>query len=776
MVSLTISSAEADPANTGAWSAPFEMGGVAIHSTLMRNGEVLIFEYVEGEVGVDRTSRVRVWNPATGQARDANLGYDRDVFCAGHNVLPDGRVLVSGGHDFTTAKRQDPVGVAESDIYDPISRTWSPTPPLGQKRWYPTNVGLGNGQTLVFGGQEDPEVWADTVDSYDPATNTMTRLPDSATTLNNNYPRMHLMPNGKIIKSGTGRMSRYFDPQTNQWSDIAPMLYGNRTQGASVLLPGLDEVMMIGGRSGTTATETVEILDTSAAQPQWRYTTPMHFPRIHPNAVTLPDGQVLVVGGGAAGKYDGPVTAAELYNPVTETWTVMESQLAGRMYHATALLLPDGRVLSAGQDSGGYATMGEIFSPPYLFKGPRPTISSAPGSTGYGQSFSFTSPEAADISKVALIRPGSVTHTVDSEQRYVGLDFTTSGSTITATSPPNANTAPPGYYMLFAIDSQGVPSVAEWVRVGGSAPPAGDTAAPSVPENVSAASAAGQVDVAWSASTDNVGVAGYTVRRGGDVVATVPSGTSYADTAVTAGTTYTYTVQAFDAAGNKSLESAPVSATVPQDPPPGGEAITLRGVATGSNATTASMTVPMPTSVAGDLLLATVDVRGQPVVTAPAGWTLLRTDTVGTSIRKATFWRLATASEPTSYTWGFNKPRSAVGTILAYDGVSVTSPIQANSGQANAASRSLTAPSLTTTTPDALVVGLFGLAKRATVTPATGMTERSEVVSATIVSPAATGETADRTQAQPGATGPQVATASSGGANIGQLVALTPSG
>ena len=777
MVSLTVSSAEADPSSTGAWSEPFEMGGVAIHSTLMHNGEVLTFQYVEGEAGVDRTSLVRVWDPATGQSRDADLGYDRDVFCAGHNVLPDGRVLVTGGHDYTTGFKQDPVGVAESDLYDPVSRTWSPTPPLGQKRWYPTNVGLGNGQTLIFGGQEGPSVWSNTVDSFDPVTNTMTTLPASATApINSNYPRMHLMPNGKIIKSGTGRMSRYFDPQTNQWSDISPMLYGNRTQGASVLLPGLDKVMMIGGRSGTTATETVEILDTSAAQPQWRYTAPMNFPRIHPNAVTLPDGQVLVVGGGAAGKYDGPVRAAELYDPTTETWTVMDSQLAGRMYHSTALLLPDGRVLSAGQDSGGYATMGEIFSPPYLFKGSRPTISGAPGSTGYGQSFSFTSPQAADISKVALIHPGSVTHTVDSEQRYVGLDFKAEGSTITATSPLNGNIAPPGYYMLFAVDSRGVPSVAEWVRVGDAPPPAGDTTAPSVPANVSAVGATGKVDVTWSPSTDAVGVAGYTVRRGGDAVATVPSGTSYTDTAVTAGSTYTYTVQAFDAAGNSSAESASASATVPQDPPPDDETITWRGAATGSNTTTTSLTVPAPTSAAGDLLLATVDVRGQPVVTAPVGWTLLRTDTAGTSIRKATFWRLATASEPASYTWGFNKPRSAVGTILAYDGVSATSPIQASSGQVNAASRSIAAPSLTTTTPDAVVVGLFGLAKRATVTPPAGMTERSEVVSAAGVIPVATGETADRSQAQPGATGPQVATASSGGVNIGQLVALTPSG
>jgi hypothetical protein len=190
------------------------------------------------------------------------------------------------------------------------------------------------------------------------------------------------------------------------------------------------------------------------------------------------------------------------------------------------------------------------------------------------------------------------------------------------------------------------------------------------------------------------------------------------------------------------------------------------------------VTVPKPAgAAAGDLLLATVDVRGVPAITPPAGWTQLQTNTSGTAIRKATFWRLAGASEPETYTWGFSKALNAVGTILAYDGVSATSPIQASSGQANAASTSITAPSLTTTSPDALVVGLFGLAKRATIAPPTDMTERSEVVTpTTVTTAAATAETADRTQARAGDSGPQVATATSGGPNVGQLVALTPAG
>jgi hypothetical protein len=191
----------------------------------------------------------------------------------------------------------------------------------------------------------------------------------------------------------------------------------------------------------------------------------MNHPRVLPNTVVLPDGQVLVVGGGAVFKYSGPVKVPELYNPVTETWAVMAPQQAGRMYHATALLLPDGRVLSAGQDNGPLARHGEIFSPPYLFRGARPTISGAPASVSRGGQLQFTSPDAADIAKVVLIRPGSSTHEIDTDQRSVPLSFTASGITVTAQVPGNANDAPAGYYMLFAVNRSGVPSVAPWVHI-----------------------------------------------------------------------------------------------------------------------------------------------------------------------------------------------------------------------------------------------------------------------------------------------------------------------
>lgn len=464
---LAASEVGTDPSLVGEWSAPFSMGGIAIHATLTQTGDVLFFQYVEGQAGVDHTSYVGTWNYRTGATVQAPFTYHRDVFCAGNNVLPDGRVFVAGGHDHNTGKKQDGVGVAETDTYDPVTRTWSPGPLLSQKRWYPTNVGLPSGRTLVFGGQAQAGAASNTVDQYDPATNTMSQLPSTATKPVGTYPRMHLMPNGKVLKTGPQRMSAYFNPATSSWSNVASMLYGPRSRGDSILLPGGNRVLVVGGQSSSSAppTGTAEILDTSAAVPKWRYTGSLNYPRLHANTVNLPDGQVLIVGGGAQHKYVNPVKIPEIYNPSTETWTALAPQQGSRMYHSTTLLLPDGRVLSAGQDDGPLATYGEIFSPPYLFKGARPTITDSPSSTGYGQQLTVTTPDALDISSVTLIKAGSITHEVDTDQRSVPLSFTATDGAITAQAPVNANLAPPGHYMLFIVNSNGVPSIAPWIHV-----------------------------------------------------------------------------------------------------------------------------------------------------------------------------------------------------------------------------------------------------------------------------------------------------------------------
>lgn len=457
--------AAGDPQQVGEWTAPFPLGGVAIHATLLRNDDVLVFQYVEGPAGVDHTSWVGTWNWRTNVTRDAPFTYHRDIFCSSHNMLADGRLFIAGGHDHNTGKKQDPFGVSETDIYDPIARTWTPAPSMSQARWYPTSVGLPDGRTLIFGGQAGPNVPSTTVEEFDATSGTMRTLGGSATLKLGLYPRMHLMANGKILRSGPQRKSMYFDPATNGWTPVSSMLHGGRTRGTVALLPGAQKVLTVGGDASGSPTATAEILDTAMATPKWRYTAPLAHARQLANSVVLPDGKVLVVGGGAAFKYTNPVLVPELFDPTTETWRDMAPHQAGRMYHATAALLPDGRVLSAGQDSGPYAKHGEVFSPPYLFRGPRPTISGVPQSIARGQQLQFDSPEAADITRVVLIRPGSTTHEIDTDQRSVPLSFSSSGTTVTAQVPSNGFLIPPGYYMLFALNGSGVPAVAPWIRV-----------------------------------------------------------------------------------------------------------------------------------------------------------------------------------------------------------------------------------------------------------------------------------------------------------------------
>jgi len=192
----------------------------------------------------------------------------------------------------------------------------------------------------------------------------------------------------------------------------------------------------------------------------------MHHPREWANTVLLPDGTVLVVGGGRKDDYGEPVHSAEIYHPASGTWTVMAAQRAPRMYHSTAVLLPDGRVLSAGESYGSLKQTGEIFSPPYLFKGARPAISSAPARLGYGHTFTIGSPDAGDIKRVALVKAAAVTHSNNFDQRYVDCAFSAGGGGLHATAPPSGNHAPPGWYMLFVVNAAGLPSIAHWVRVG----------------------------------------------------------------------------------------------------------------------------------------------------------------------------------------------------------------------------------------------------------------------------------------------------------------------
>lgn len=442
----------------GAWSEPFVLPVTGIHATLLRTGEVLLFAK-PGDTG---GSLAWVWNPQTRVAEDVTLAYDRDLFCAGHTVLPDGRLLVSGGHAYGADGHGD--GAAGQDIFDPVAKTWTAVTPLNEARWYPSLVELGSGKTLIFGGQESNERTIASTESYDYSTGVVDKYPESADNWMDDYPRMHLLTDGTIATSGEDADTWRFDPEERTWSDLGKLRASTgRVEGSTVLLPGLTTLLAFGGQGGDVTNKSAETIDFSEPDPQWEWAAPMKRARMNANGVLLPDGTVFVSGGGKQYPYEEPVTQAERFDPKTGEWTEMSSQKASRMYHATAILLPDGSVLSSGQDFGPHQFTGEIYKPPYLFAGARPAAPSAPTEISYGDEVSVGT--SSDTSELVLVRPGSVTHSVDFDQRYVRLSGQRSGDAFTVTAPEHGNIAPPGWYMLFALSAKGTPSVASWVHL-----------------------------------------------------------------------------------------------------------------------------------------------------------------------------------------------------------------------------------------------------------------------------------------------------------------------
>jgi hypothetical protein len=407
-----------------------------------------------------------IWDPATGtDINAASLSFR--LFCSGHSFLPNGDLLVTSGHV------TDYVGYKNAYIYHAFTNTWKTSLPLmNAGRWYPTNTTLPNGDVLVTSGQIDttvgnnplPQVWQQDVSTWRNLTSAQLKLPL--------YPMMFVAPNGKVFNAGPTQLTRYLDTSgTGAWTTVGNSNFGYRSYGSAAMYD-YGKILLLGG--GDPPTATAEIINLNSGTPTWSYTAPMTVARRQQNATILADGTVLVTGGSSGSGFDNnnaPVYKSELWNPDTGSWTTLASIGIYRGYHSMALLLPDGRVLSGGGNVGGPSV--EIFSPPYLFKGTRPTIDSAPAEIAYGSTFSITSAAASSIAKVHLIKLSSVTHSFNFDQRIARLQFSLGPGVVNAVAPANPNLAPPGYYMLFILNSAGVPSVAKIAHLSGTA--SGDT-------------------------------------------------------------------------------------------------------------------------------------------------------------------------------------------------------------------------------------------------------------------------------------------------------------
>ena len=459
--------AEGPPEDEGFWEDVVDLGVQAIHAIhLPVSGKILIWGYNHAQ----RTSAPGlIYDPATGATESIQVG--TAAFCAGHSHLPDGRIFISGGLN----------SGGLGTIFDPFTETFGAPIPLYGKRFYPTHTSLSDGRVFISAGTGSrssfPEI-------FDPTTETTAPVGcidlgdgryrcDQTRLRLHYYPRVALGEDDNLLMLPASRplLAYTFDFANNLWvphpnaDDArgrwrpAPAVYyaegralraGSDTYASSNTAVGL-----------TTVVEFDDIFN-----PIERTVAPMAYARNRNTLTLLADGKVLATGG----KRKAPCTAGdpyvyhpELWDPVTEQWETLGPMQNTRVYHSSAILLRDGSVLSAGGETK--QTTSQIFRPPYLFRGPRPTVTSAPSQIAYSETFEVLTPDAGSIQAVNLVRPGAVTHAYDQSQRFVPLAFTAEADRVVVTSPWAPYDAPPGYYMLFLISNQGVPSVAEYVKV-----------------------------------------------------------------------------------------------------------------------------------------------------------------------------------------------------------------------------------------------------------------------------------------------------------------------
>lgn len=448
------SSVDSDPielesvvGDAGQWTAPFAWPVVGVHMILLPDGRVLTM----GRVG-----KPHLWDPATGTFTEtASPAW---LFCSGHTQLADGRILIAGGHI------SDHHGLPNITFFSD-ENVWGTGSPMARGRWYPSATTMGNGDVVITAGEDQntvpvdlPEVWS----------NGSIRQLTGASRAFPFYPRQFVAPDGRLYVAGPERATFYLSLDgSGAWTPGPPRVFGGRNYGSAVMYD--DGKILYAG--GAYTTNTAETVDLNAGAPAWQFTGSLAFARRHLNLTVLPTGEVLATGGVAGTGFNDisqGVHAAEMWNPGTGAWTTLSSSSITRGYHATALLLPDGRVIHAGSGDGAGAPNernAEIFSPPYLFRGQRPGITSIPQSVGYGASFRVATPDAGSITHVSFIRLGAVTHAFDQGQRFQRLHFDADATGLTVTAPSQPNRAPPGYYLLFILNGEDVPSVGRIIRL-----------------------------------------------------------------------------------------------------------------------------------------------------------------------------------------------------------------------------------------------------------------------------------------------------------------------
>lgn len=515
----------------GSWEVlPYESPVRGVHSVLLHNGKVLLIAGSGNSPEMFKAGEFRttVFDPATGTFTDVPT--PADLFCAGHVQLPDGRVLVVSGNK----AYPDPNGGADyrglkaSYIFDPVTNAYTRTNDPQDGHWYPSATILGNGDVLSLGGLGEDSRGTVVTEYFDTSAGRWLSRNETKQTWSfwGLYPSMILLQDGRLFYTGShvfgdnlpGGGAKLYDYGTGAITDVPGLQDKNqRDQSASVLLPPAQDqrVITMGGgnnQNAIAANRYTDLIDLKVPNP--RYTAGPLLPqgtktgrvpqsgaegKMYVSAVILPDGKVFETGGALYNRAD-PVYEASMFDPAADTYTPgMAVDPVPRGYHSSAVLLPDGRVLAVGDNpgNGSFDMRLSLYSPPYLHTGAaRPRITSvAHQRWAYGTAQRIT--VDGPVTRASLIRPAAVTHSSDPNQRSVDLPMTVvrEGMTVDLNLTSNPNLAPPGWYMLFVTDANGVPSHARWVEVGPAAgAPAPDDPAPHV-HDFAAAPGAGSAKV-----------------------------------------------------------------------------------------------------------------------------------------------------------------------------------------------------------------------------------------------------------------------------------------
>lgn len=515
----------------------------AIGAVMLPTGKVLFWGYppqsADGANAVN-SGRAALWNPRKGSGRKSVTRIDppavdpdgegpqgsvpAPLYGASQSLLPNGAALVAGGNrvwpdQYPDDEYSNNAGLETAFTFDPFAERWIRQPDLASGRWQGSQVLLGDGRTAILGGVTDaPSPVGTGPTPSDRAEvfiaprrsggkgrfETAGRSSAFATSLN---PHLVSIPDGRVAMFGPGywETSRFdFDPAI----ELPDRAYGadatdGRSRFGGTVVPepsgvaGSQKALQLGGYDDTRPTAEDEGIFEAIATSTWLDGLSLEttagasarLARSWANTVLLPDGSMATVGGGRgrgfgyANYYTDDDTAlkrVELYDPKSERWTLGPSQREYRTYNSVALLLPDGRVWSAGDDyhevteRGGSTPFGpstgdtaEIYRPPYLYKpGARPKIKRVPATVGYGDTFGIRTKKGQGR-KAVMVAPGATTHSVDTQQRVVTLRKVgkVKGKGLNVRTPEAGGVTPPGYYMLFVLRGNGKPSVAKWVRL-----------------------------------------------------------------------------------------------------------------------------------------------------------------------------------------------------------------------------------------------------------------------------------------------------------------------